>query len=53
MFTEILDLGYSDHLAQFLKIKQKIYQRVQELHVTRHFTDNNVEEFKYLLHEET
>jgi len=53
MFTEVLDLGYSDHLAQFLDIKLKNVLKDPITTCKIHFTDNNVEEHKYLLHEET
>jgi len=53
MFTEVLDLGYSDHLAQFLYIKSKNLLKDPITACKRHFIDNNVEEYKYLLHEET
>ena len=53
MFTEIFDLGYSDHLAQFLYIKSKNSLKGPIITCNRHFTDNNVEEFKYMVHEET
>jgi hypothetical protein len=52
MFTVILDLGYSDHLAQFLYIKSKHLPKDPITTRKRHFTDNNVGEFKHLLHEE-
>jgi hypothetical protein len=52
MFTEVLDLGYSDHLAQFLYIKSKNLPKGPITTCKRHFTVNNVEEYKYLLHEE-
>jgi len=53
MFTEVLDLGYSDYLAQFLYIKSKNFLKDPITTCKIHFTDNNVEEYKYLLHEET
>ena len=52
MFTKILNLGYSDHLAQFLYIKSKNLLKGPITTHKRHFTDNSVE-YKYLLHEET
>ena len=53
MFTEIPDLAYSDHLAQFLYIKSKNLLNGPITTCNRHFTGNNDEEFKYMLHEET
>jgi hypothetical protein len=52
MFTEILHLGYSDHLAQLLYMKLKKLPKGPITTCNRHFTDNNVEEFKYLVQEE-
>ena len=50
---EILDMGYSDHLAQLFCMKsKKIPKGPLRIH-TRHFTDNKVEEFKYLIQKET
>jgi hypothetical protein len=53
LFTEILDVGYSDHLAKFLYMKSKYLSKGPITTCNRHITDNNVEEFKYFLHEET
>ena len=53
MLIEILDMGYSDHLAQFLCMKSKKLPKGPLRTYTRHFTDNKVEEFKYLIQEET
>ena len=50
---EILDMLYSDHLAQFLCMKLKKLPKGSIMTYTRHFTDTNVEEFKHLMHEET
>jgi hypothetical protein len=49
----ILDVGYSDNLAKFLYMKSKYLPKGPITTCNRHFTDNNIEEFKYLLHEET
>ena len=40
-------------MAQFLYIKAKNLLKGPTTTCNRHFTDNNVEEFKYLLHAET
>jgi len=53
MLIKILDMGYSDHLAQFLCMKSKKLPKGPLMTYTRYFTDINVEEFKYLMHKET
>ena len=53
MLIEILDMGYSDHLAQFLCVKSRKLPKGPLMTYTRYFTDINVEEFKYLMHKET
>jgi hypothetical protein len=52
-FTATLTVGYSDHLAQVLYIKTKTLPKGPITTCNRHFTDNNIAEFKYLLHKET
>jgi hypothetical protein len=52
-FTATLNVGYSDHLAQVLYIKMKKLPKGPITTYKRHFTDNNIAEFKYLLHKET
>jgi hypothetical protein len=49
MFTEVLDLGYSDHLAQIVHFRSKEELRGPLTICNRQFTDNGVEEFKYLI----
>jgi hypothetical protein len=51
--TATLNVGYSDHLAQVLYIKTKKLPKGPITTYNRHFTDNNIAEFKYLLHKET
>jgi hypothetical protein len=51
IFTEILDFHYSDP-AQLLHVKLKKLLKGPITTYNRHFTDNHVEEFKYLLYEE-
>ena len=41
MFTEILGLGYSDHLARFLYIESKNLVKDPKTTCNRHFRDNN------------
>ena len=53
MLFEILQTCYYDHLAQFLCMKSKTLPKGPLMTYTRYFTDNNVEGFKYLMHEET
>jgi hypothetical protein len=53
MLIKILDMGYSDHVAQFSFIKSKKLPKGPITTYTRYFTDHDVEEFKYLMHEET
>jgi hypothetical protein len=52
-FTATLNVGYSDHLVQVLYIKSKNLPKGPITTCNRHFTDNNIVEFKYLLHKET
>jgi len=52
MFTINMDLGYSDHLAQLLYIKAKNLQNESIGTYKRHFKEENVEEFQYLLQRE-
>jgi hypothetical protein len=47
------NVGYCDHLAQVLYIKTKKLPKGPISTYNRHFTDNNIAEFKYLLHKET
>jgi hypothetical protein len=51
--TATLNVGYSDHLAQALYIKMKKLPKGPVAKCNRHFIDNNMAEFKYLLHKET
>jgi hypothetical protein len=51
--TATLNVSYSDHLAQVLYIKTKKLRKGPQTTYNRHFTDNNIAEFKYLLHKET
>jgi hypothetical protein len=53
MLIEILDMGYSDHLTQFLCKKLKKIPKGPLRTYTRLFTDNKVKEFKYLIQKET
>jgi uncharacterized 2Fe-2S/4Fe-4S cluster protein (DUF4445 family) len=52
LFTVNLDLGYSDHIAQLLYIKSKNLLNSLITTYKRFFTDENVEEFQYLLQKE-
>jgi hypothetical protein len=52
-FTATLNVGYSDHLAQVLHMKMKKLPKAPITTYNRHFTENNIAEFKYLLHKET
>jgi hypothetical protein len=52
-FTATLSVGYSDHLAQVLYMKMKRLPKGPITTYNRHFTDNNIAEFKYLLHWKT
>jgi hypothetical protein len=52
MFTVNMDLGYSDHLAQLLYTKTKKLQNESIGTYKRHFEEENVEEFQYLLQRE-
>jgi hypothetical protein len=51
--TATLNVHYSDHLAQVLYIKMKKLPKGPITTCNRHFTDNTIEEFKYLLNKET
>jgi hypothetical protein len=51
--TANLSVGYSDHLAQVLYIKMKKLPKGPITTYNRHFTNNNIAEFKYLLQNET
>jgi hypothetical protein len=51
--TATVNVGYSDHLAQVLYIKRKKLPKGPITIYNRHFTDNNIAEFKYFLHKET
>jgi hypothetical protein len=51
--THVLDLGYSDHLAQILYIKVNNLKTGLVIKKKRHFTNKSTEEFKYLLHKES
>jgi hypothetical protein len=48
--TEVLDLGYSDQLAQILYIKVSNLKTGPVIKKKRHFANKSIEEFKYLLH---
>jgi hypothetical protein len=52
MFTVNIDLGYSDHLAQLLYIKTKDVQNETIGTYKRHFKEENVKGFQYLLQSE-
>jgi hypothetical protein len=51
--TEVLNLGYSDHVAQILYIKVNNLETGPVIKKKSHFTNKSIEEFKYLLHKES
>jgi hypothetical protein len=52
VLATVLDLGYSDHLAQILHINVDRHKRGLVKTRKRQFTKENIKEFKYLLHNE-
>jgi hypothetical protein len=50
--VEVLDMGYSDHLAQYVCMKSSQVQKEPNMMYKRHFTSRNVDYFKYLMCEE-
>jgi hypothetical protein len=49
----IIELGFSDHQAQVLSVPCKNYASVNRRVLKRHFVEDNIREFKYLLKKET
>jgi len=49
----VVDLGFSDHLAQVVKIYTVIGSRKDKIVLRKQLTNNNIEEFKNLLSKET
>jgi len=49
----VIDLGYSDHMAQVLKLPIKRMLHRWNIIASRKYSDKNVEEFKYMLSKET
>ena len=50
--TSVVDLGFSDHLAQIVRINIGKRKRRTKTIVRRQFTYNSIEEFKHLLSKE-
>lgn len=50
--SSVLDLGYSDHLAQTLKINVNRPDRGPQMSRKRQFTEEGIQEFNYLLQKE-
>jgi hypothetical protein len=50
--TSIVDLGFSDHLAQIVRINIVKRNMRTKIIVRRQFTYNSIEEFKHLLSKE-
>jgi hypothetical protein len=51
--SSVLDLGYSDHLAQTLKINVNRPDRGSHMCRKRQFTKESIQEFNYLLQKES
>jgi hypothetical protein len=49
----VIELGFSDHQAQVLSVPHKNHASVNRGVMKRHFGDDNIREFKYLLKKET
>jgi exonuclease III len=49
----VIELGLSDHQAQVLPVLNKTRVSINERVLNRHFRENNIREFKYLLNKET
>ena len=49
----VIELGISDHQAQVLSVLHKTHTSVNKRVLKRHFRDNNIREFQYLLETET
>jgi hypothetical protein len=45
----IIELGFSDHQAQVLPVLRKNHASVNRRVLKRHFGDDNIWDFKYLL----
>jgi len=45
----VIELGFSDHQAQVLPVLRKNHASVNRRTLKRHFGDNNIKEFEYLL----
>jgi hypothetical protein len=50
--TAVVDIGFSDHLAQTVKINIGTRNRRSKTAVRREFAHNSIEEFKHLLSQE-
>jgi predicted fused transcriptional regulator/phosphomethylpyrimidine kinase len=52
-FTEVVNVGYSDHLAQVLYVSVNKHNHEPTKIIQRKFSKTNVEKFKDMLHNET
>ena len=50
--TAVIDLDFSDHLAQIVRINICKMNRRTKTIVRRHFTDNSIEKFRHLISKE-
>jgi len=50
--VEVLDMGYSDHLAQYVCMKPFQVQKGKKMMYIRQFTNSNMDYFKYLISDE-
>ena len=50
--VEVLDMGYSDHLAQYVCIKVKEVQEEPIMIYKRQFTNTNMDHFRHVIYEE-
>jgi len=51
--TTVIELGLSDHQAQVLPVPHTNHARVNRRVFKRHFGDDNIRDFKYLLEKMT
>jgi len=50
--VEVLDIGYSDHLAQYISLKSCCKQNETIFMYNRQYTDMNIDYFKYPIQDE-
>jgi predicted fused transcriptional regulator/phosphomethylpyrimidine kinase len=51
-FTEVVNVGYSDHLAQVLYVSVNKHNHESTKIIQRKFSKRNVEKFKHMLNNE-